>query len=153
VLWAPGSAGLNVRERGLEALSDPRILKISIANPELAPYGKAAELVLRKAGLWEPLKGKLVRAENVGQAAQFVQSGAAQIGLFAYSMTLDPAMAIDSDPWLVPADLHEPVLQSGVILPWTTNRLGAEALRDFLLSPAGGAILTRHGFSLPQTGP
>ncbi len=153
VLWAPDSAGLDVKARGLQALADPAIRKLAIANPELAPYGQAAEAVLRKAGLWEALRAKLVRAENVGQAAQFVQSGAAQIGFVAHALALEPAMEKGGDSWLVPAELHEPILQSGVILPWTTNRTAAEALRDFVLGPQGGAILTRHGFSLPASGP
>jgi len=149
VLWAPAAGRLDVAKRGLEALSDAKVQRISIANPELAPYGKAAEAVLRQAGLFDRLSSKLVRAENVGQAAQFVQSGAAQIGFFAYSLALEPQLTKEGDAWLVPAEFHEPILQSGVLLPWTTNRPAAEALRDFLLGTEGKAILERHGFSIP----
>jgi molybdate transport system substrate-binding protein len=152
VLWGPVAGELGVAKRGLEALSDPKVQRISIANSELAPYGKAAEAVLRRAGVFERLSPKLVRAENVGQAAQFVQSGAAQIGFFAYSLALEPQLTKDGDAWLVPAEFHEPILQSGVILPWTMNRPAAEALRYFLLGTEGKAILERHGFSIPRQG-
>ena len=153
VLWAPVSGGLEVSKRGLEALSDPKVQRLSIANPELAPYGKAAEAVLRQARLLDRLSPKIVRAENVGQAAQFVQSGAAQIGFFAYSLALEPQLAKEGDAWLVPAEFHEPILQSGVILPWTSNASAAQALRDFLLGTDGKAILERHGFSTPPVEP
>jgi molybdate transport system substrate-binding protein len=148
VLWSPKSAGLEVAQRGMEALKDPRISRISIANPELAPYGRAAESAMRHYGVETEIAAKLVRAENVGQSVQFVQSGAAQIGLIAYSLTFVPEMK-DGDLWLVPVEAHEPLLQSGVILPQCRDRELAVAFRDFLLGPEGLAILKRHGFSAP----
>lgn len=148
VLWAPKSARLEVAERGMEALGDPRISRISIANPDLAPYGRAAVEAMEHYQVGADAEAKLVRAENVGQAVQFVQSGAAQIGLFAYSLTFVPEME-DGDPWLVPAEAHLPLAQSGTILPGCRDRPLAEALRDFLLGPEGRAILERHGFSAP----
>ncbi len=148
VLWAPKSAGLEVAKRGMEALGDPRISRISIANPELAPYGRAAIEAMEHYGVAAEATDKLVRAENVGQAVQFVQSGAAQIGLFAYSLTFVPEMK-DGDLWLVPAEAHLPLAQSGTILPGCRDRQLAEEFRDFLLGPEGRAILERHGFSAP----
>lgn len=148
VLWAPLSAGLGVAERGIDALKDPRISRISIANPKLAPYGRAAEETMAHFGVAPETAGKLVQAENVGQSVQFVQSGAAQIGLFAYSLTFVPEMK-DGDLWLIPTTAHAPLLQSGAILKGCRNRPLAEALRDFLLGPEGRTILERHGFSAP----
>lgn len=148
VLWAPKEAGLEVATRGMEALKDLRVAKISIANPKLAPYGRAAVAAMAHHGI-EVDAAKLVRAENVGQAAQFVQSGAAQIGLFAYSLTFTDAMKDAGDLWLVPETSHEPLAQSGTVLPWSQHRATAEALRDFLLGPEGRAILERHGFGAP----
>lgn len=148
VLWAPESAGLEVAQRGIEALRDPRVSRISIANPELAPYGRAAESAMSHYAVATETGTKLVRAENVGQSVQFVQSGAAQIGLFAYSLTFVPEMK-EGDLWVVPVEAHEPLLQSGAILPQCRDRELAGALRDFLLGPEGRAILERHGFSAP----
>src|SRR5690606_26018258 len=93
VLWAPRSAGLEVAARGMKALEDGRVARVAIANPELAPYGRAAIAAIRHAGLEEQVRPKLVTGENVGQCAQFVQSGAAQLGLFSYSLTFAGEMA------------------------------------------------------------
>jgi len=149
VLWAPKTAGLDLATRGIEALKDPAVAKVSIANPELAPYGRAAEEAMKALGVAEVVAPKLVRAENVGQAAQFVQSGAAQAGFFAYSLTFAAEMKDAGDLWLVPETAHEPLEQGGVILPWTPHPEAAAALRDFLVGPQGQAILARHGFGPP----
>jgi len=148
VLWAPKTARLAVSERGMEALKDPRVTRLALANPVLAPYGVAAEATLANYGMADVMHGKKVLAENVGQAAQFVQSGAAQIGLFAYSLTFLPEMK-DGDLWLVPATAHAPLVQSGTILPGCRDPELAAAFRDFLLGPEGRSILERHGFSAP----
>lgn len=149
VLWAHKDAGLEVAVRGMEALQDERVKKVSIANPDLAPYGRAAMEAMKHHGVEEAVAPKLVRAENIGQAAQFVQSGAAQIGLFAYSLTFTDEMKDAGDLWLVPGTSHEPLEQSGVVLPWSAHPDEAAALRDFLLGPEGCAILERHGFGTP----
>lgn len=148
VLWAPKAAGLAVSQRGMETLKDPRVTRLSLANPALAPHGVAAEATLAHYGMADAMLGKKVLAENVGQAAQFVQSGAAQIGLFAYSLTFLPEMK-DGDLWLVPATAHAPLVQSGTILPGCRDPELASTFRDFLLGPDGRAILERHGFSAP----
>jgi len=149
VLWAPKTALLDVATRGMEALKDARVAKVSIANPDLAPYGRAAMEAIRHFQLDAEIGPKLVRAENVGQSTQFVQSGAAQIGLFAYSLTFAKEMKDQGDLWIVPGDTHEPLLQGGVILPGCTHPEAAAALRDFLTGPEGQAILQGHGFSPP----
>lgn len=149
VLWAPKDLGLDIASRGMEALVDPRVAKISIANPELAPYGRAAIQAIEALSHAAGAMPKLVKAENVGQAAQFVQSGAAQAGLFAHSLTFTAEMRDVGDLWLVPASAHEPIEQSGVILPWSRSPETAAALRDFILGAKGREILERHGFAAP----
>lgn len=149
VLWALKSANLEVALRGIDALKDPRISKISIANPDLAPYGRAARETMQHFQLDAEFSAKLVRAENVGQAAQFVQSGAAEIGLFAYSLIFTAEMNDKGDLWIVPETAHEVLTQSGVILPWTRNPDTAAAFRNFLIGPEGQTILKRHGFGSP----
>ncbi len=149
VLWAPKAAGLDLATRGLKALTDPRVSKISIANPELAPYGRAAEQAMKSLGADEGIRAKLAKAENVGQAAQFVQSGAAQAGFFAYSLTFTKEMKDAGDLWLVPETAHDPILQSGVILSGTAHPEAAEAFREYLTGPQGRTILAKHGFGAP----
>lgn len=149
VLWAPKTAGLDVATRGLEVLKDPRVSKIALANPDLAPYGRAALRTMEPLGTSGDIEAKLAKAENVGQAAQFVQSGAAQVGFFAYSLTFTKEMKDTGDFWLVLATAHEPIRQSGVILPGTAHPDAAAALRDFLTGPEGQGILARHGFGAP----
>lgn len=149
ILWAPKTAGLDVSTRGLEVLKDPRISKVALANPELAPYGRAAVQTMNSLGAAEGIEAKLAMAENVGQAAQFVQSGAAQVGFFAYSLTFTKELKDTGDFWLVPATAHDPIRQAGVILPGTAHPEEASALRDFLTGAEGQAILARHGFGAP----
>ena len=151
VLWAPKTAGLNVAGRGMDSLTDPRVIKISIANPGVAPYGRAAETVIKRAGLEAAVAPKLVRAENISQAVQFVQSGAAQIGFTAYSLTRSEELRDSGDFWIVPEKDHAPIQQSGVVIPWSKNRKAAEALREFILSAEGRAVLERNGFGVPRS--
>ena len=150
VLWASKDLGLGVATRGMEVLGDERVHKISIANPELAPYGRAAMQTMEHYQSGEAATAKLVRAENVAQAAQFAQSGAAQVGFFADSLAKTPEMAAAGDVWMVPQEAHAPIVQAGAVLPWSRDRQAAEALRDYLLGPEGRAILEKFGFGAPQ---
>ena len=77
---------------GLSVLADPRVRRIAIANPEHAPYGRAAIAALRKEQLYERVHEKLVFGENISQAAQFAQSGGAEVGVIALSLALSPAL-------------------------------------------------------------
>jgi molybdate transport system substrate-binding protein len=123
--------------------------RIAIANPRHAPYGRAAEAALRSEGLWDGVARKLVLGENVAQAAQFVQSGAADAGVIAKSLALAPRMRETGRFWEVPARAHPPLTQGGLILPWAQSRTGAAALRDYLLSDEGRRLLASYGFGLP----
>jgi molybdate transport system substrate-binding protein len=151
VLFAPTGSPLEVDDKaaGLKAaLAGNRIRRFAIANPEHAPYGRAAEQALRKLGLWEALGDKRVLGENVSQAAQFATSGSAQGGIFAYSLALSPEVAKRGRYVLLPDDLHAPLRQRMVLL----NRAspGAERLYAYLRSDAARAILARNGFLLPE---
>ncbi len=134
--------------RGLAgALAAGQLQRLAIANPEHAPYGRAARAALERAGLWLPLQGRLVFGENVAQAAQFALSGSAQGGLVAWSLARSPELAKRSVAVLVPADWHPPLRQRMAL----TTRAGAEAQRfyDYLQQPSARAVLERHGFALP----
>lgn len=146
VLWVLKESPIPVERLGMRALLHPAARKVAIANPRFAPYGRAAEAALTKAGLLEAVTPRLVFGENIGQTAQFVQTGAADIGMLALSLAKAPVMANRGRYWEVPQDAHPPLDQGGVILNHARNRAGALAFCAFLRSPAGLAILRRYGF-------
>jgi molybdate transport system substrate-binding protein len=147
VLWLPPDTPLDP-SAGLKILLDPRIQRIAIANPDHAPYGRAAIAALRFAGLYEQIQPKLVFGENVSQAAQFVQTGSAQAGFLAYSLTLSPAMK-SGKFWTIPADKYPPVEQAAVLLTASSSKEAATSFLAFLKTPAARATLERYGFFLP----
>jgi molybdate transport system substrate-binding protein len=149
VLWVAKASSLDVERRGLEALTDPSVRKIAIANPRHAPYGRAAEAALRAAGLYEKVQDRLVLGENIAQTAQFVQSGAADAGLIALSLATAPALRNDGRFWTVPATLHPKIGQGGAILAWAADPPAARDFVAFLTSAAGQEILARYGFDPP----
>lgn len=132
------------------ALVDGRLQKFAIANPEHAPYGARAEESLRRAGLWDGVKDKLVLGENVAQAAQFAISGNAQAGIIAYALALSSKVSAVARYDLVPADWHKPLRQS-MALTKTAGSV-ATAFYEFARSPAARAVFRRYGFMLPGEG-
>jgi molybdate transport system substrate-binding protein len=151
-LWAPSVAHLNLSQSGFAALRDPRVQKIAIANPDHAPYGRAAVAALQRAGLYEQIKSKLVFGENISQAAQFAQSGSAQVGILALSLVLSPNMQ-SGDRWLIPADLFPTLDQAAVLLTVSPNKNEARAFLEFVKSDTAREVLLRHGFTLPESIP
>ncbi len=152
VVWVPKKSQLDVAQLGVKALLDPGVRKVAIANPEVAPYGAAAVAALKKLGVHEAVSAKLVLGENVAQAAQFVESGAAEAGVISLSLALAPKMKDAGRFWEVPADSFPKLEQAGVIRAGAANRAGAVQLRDFLVSAAGREVLKRYGFVLPDDG-
>ena len=119
------------------------------ANPRHAPYGRAAEAALKSLKVYDSVKDRLVLGENVAQAAQFVQSGAADAGVFSRSLALAPALRDAGNFWEVPENAYPRLEQGGLILPWAEDPAAAAALRDFLLGSEGRAVLKRFGFDSP----
>ena len=145
VLMVPADSTLplDAQLKGLAAgLS--KVDKFAIANPELAPYGKAAVQALQTLGIWPALQGKIVLGESIAQATQFISTGAAQAGISALSLALAPEVASRTRYVLIPGDLHAPVRQRMVLLK--SARPAARAFYDFLQSPAARAVMTRHGY-------
>lgn len=149
VVWAPKQSALDLNKLGLAALSDPSVKKIAIANPKHAPYGRAAEAALTKHGIYDQVKDKLVLGENIAQAAQFVQSGAADVGLVALSLALAPPMKDAGRYWEIPRDDYPLLEQGGVILSSCSDKDAAGQLCSFITSAEGKAILNKYGFSTP----
>jgi molybdate transport system substrate-binding protein len=147
VLWTGNTTGIDVERLGMEALRQPAVRHIAIANPAHAPYGRAAEAALRSLGIYDAVKDKLVMGENISQTFQMAQSGAAEVGIVALSLALAPAASGQGHYWEVPRTAYPRIQQGGAILKWTKNPDAAQAFRAFLLAPEGRAILKRYGFS------
>lgn len=150
VIWTPTNSPMNVAKDKWNALLDARIQKIAIANPSLAPYGRAAVAALQKAGIYERVKSRLVYGENISQAAEFVQSGNAQAGIIAHSLALSPGMK-DGNVWEIPADAYPPIEQGTVVLKSARNKTAALEFLNFVKSTAGRAILAKYGFASPAS--
>ena len=149
VIWAPADAKVDVTKHGWQTLLDASVKKIAIANPEHAPYGRAAVAALQKAGIYESVKSKLVYGENISQAAQFVQSGNAQAGIVAMSLAVSPAMQ-DGKRWEIPAEMYPAIEQGAIVLKDAKNKEAARAFLEFVKSAAGRAILAKYGFAFPE---
>jgi len=149
VLWVPNDSPLDLSKLGMQALLDPSVKKISIANPATAPYGRAAAAALRYFGIYDQVSSRLVVGENVAQAAQFVESGNAQAGLLALSHALAPAMKNKGRYWTVPLDAYPTLNQAAVVLSRSKQQDAARRFLEFLRSPEATSLLTSYGFSLP----
>jgi molybdate transport system substrate-binding protein len=149
VLWVPKSSNLDPEKLKMNLLLEPSVHRIAIANPQHAPYGRAAMAALAHFGLKDKVAGKLVFGENISQAAQFVQSGNAQTGLIALSLAASPVMKDSGRYWELPRDSY-PELQQGVaILSASKHKAAAKAFLDYVVSAEGAYVLEQYGFSVP----
>jgi len=150
VLWVSRRSPIDVEMRGMDALQDPLVRKVAIANPAFAPYGRAAVTAMKNLGVYDKIKDQLVYGDSVMQAFQFVESSAADIGIVSHSLALAPQLRDKGRLWEIPLDAYPRQEQGGVILSWAQNRAAADALRNFMLSGDGKTILHRYGFETPQ---
>ena len=148
VIWTPSDSEINAAIVGWKRLLAQRVKKIAIANPEHAPYGRAAVAAIKKAGIYEQVKDKLIYGENISQAAEFVQSGNAQAGIVALSLALSPAMK-NGNRWEIPADSYPPIKQAVIVLKASKNKDASRRFLEFVGGPQGREILQRFGFSVP----
>lgn len=149
VAWVRKDSTLDIEKRGMEALLDPSVHKIAIANPRVAPYGRAAEAALKSAGIYEKVQDRLVLGENIAQTAQFAESGAADVGLIALSLAAAPAMKDKGRFWPVPAKLHPPIQQGGATMIWAEAPAATAEFRAFLTGNDGLSVLEHYGFDRP----
>jgi len=148
VLWTGKDSRLDL-SKGLEILRQPAIKKIAIANPKHAPYGRAAVAAMEHAQVYDRIKDKLVLGENISQAAQFIESGAADVGIIAMSLALAPLMQAAGQYWEIPADAHPPIEQGAVILKGAKNQERAKAFLSFVQGAEGQTMMKRYGFIVP----
>ena len=130
------------------AVADGRVRRFAIANPEHAPYGRAAREALQKAGAWDAIHDRLVLGENVAQAAQFAVSGSTQGGIVALSLARSPAVQGRARFVVIPERMHAPLVQRMAL----TRRAQATAREfyDWLRGPQARAVLVRYGFAAPE---
>src|SRR6266566_8840553 len=150
VLWVPASSSLDAEHGGMSILLDPSVKKISLANPEHAPYGRAAVAALRHFGLYEKGSDRFVFGENVSQAAQFVESGNAQAGFVALSHAMAPGMRDIGRYLIIPSDAYPALQQAVVILSHSSKKAEAAAFLQYLKKPEATAVLRHYGFSVPK---
>jgi molybdate transport system substrate-binding protein len=149
VLWVPANSPLDVERQGMAVLLDSSVQKIAIANPEHAPYGRAAVAALKHAGLYDRLADRFVMGENVSQAAQFAESGNAQAGFVPLAHALSPAVKSVGRFWLIPPDYYPPLEQGVVILSRSQHKKEASDFLQYLKTEEASAMLRKYGFTLP----
>ena len=144
VLWTRNDSHL---PPSLDLLHNPLLKRLAIANPDRAPYGRAAVAALTSLKLYEELKPRIVTAENIAQTAQFVDSGNADAGLISLTSALTPRLSSSGSYFVIPRDLYPPIEQGAVIVSKTTQRAQAHKLLDYLLSAPIQAQLAKSGLT------
>lgn len=135
-------------KKGLEVLKTAPIGKFSIANPEHAPYGKAAVEILQNSKTYDAVKNKFVLGENIQQATNFVLSNAADSGIIAYSLLLSPGVGEKLDSYLIPANLHKEMKQAYVVTKHGENSPLVKKFISFFESKETDVIMKKYGFTL-----
>jgi molybdate transport system substrate-binding protein len=149
VLWVPADSPLDLDHTGMNVLLDPSVKKIAVANPEHAPYGRAAVSALKHAGLYDRVADRLVLGENVSQAAQFVESGNAQAGFVALAHAIAPSMHGKGKYWVVPADFYPALAQGVVVLSHSQHKKDAAEFVEYIKTKEVAELLRKYGFTLP----
>lgn len=150
VLWVPKASLLDLKQ-GLAVLTNPSIHKIGIANPEHAPYGRAAVAAMKHGGVYDRVSDKLVMGENISQTAQFVQSGNADIGLLALSLAVAPSLKEKGRYELIPTSEYPPIEQAAVIIKSTKKIVTAKQFLAYLKKPEIVSLMRDYGFVIPDS--
>ena len=151
VLWVPNASTLDLKP-GLAVLTDPGVRKIAIANPEHAPYGRAAVAAMKHEGAYDQVSSKLVMGENISQTAQFVESGNADIGLLALSLVVAPSLKKKGRYELVPTSDYPPIEQAAVVIKSSKKKETANKFLAFIKTPAIVSLMRNYGFVVPDNG-
>lgn len=143
VLWTRNDSGL--KTLSMDALQSPAVRSIAVANAEHAPYGRAAQAALEHEHLFDTLRLKLVIAENIAQAAQYADSGNAQVGFISLTAAVTPRLEADGHFIRVPTGDYPPILQGAVVVRNSANAAAAQRFLEFLRTPAIGRMLAERG--------
>ncbi len=150
VLWVPKESKIQV-ERGLPVLLDPAVRKIALANPQHAPYGRAAVAALRHENLYERVKAKFVLGENISQTMHFVESGNVDAGFVALSLADAPSSRGKGRYWIVPQQFYPPIEQAGVVISASPHKKTATEFLAFLRKPEIVELMKSYGFQQPES--
>jgi len=148
VIWVPNVSKLDLSV-GLKVLLDPAARRIAIANPQHAPYGKAAVTAMQQENVYDKVKDKLVLGENISQTATFVVSGAADVGILALSLAMSPNMKDKGRYVEIPESDYPPIEQACIILRSSRNKDAAWKFLSFVKTAAVGDLLRSYGFEVP----
>ena len=150
ILWSaePDFASIGC----LAALQSTNTGRVAIANPRLAPYGRAARSFLDTRGLWPQIEDSLVTGENVAQVAQFVATRNASLGFIAKSQLLTAPLGASVCTYEIPEDSHAPIEQQAVLLARSADNSAATAFIDFLKSSAVREALEGMGYRTRRPG-
>jgi molybdate transport system substrate-binding protein len=146
VLWSANAD--MIRVDGAATLSAGNFSALAIANPKLAPYGRAARQVLKSLKLWKNVREKIVEGQNIGQTFSFVATTNAQLGFVALSYVMSERNKISGSSWEVPVDLYEPIRQDGVIIARAENNPAAIAFVEYLKSKKARMLISDFGYGL-----
>ncbi len=156
VIWVPNGSTVQLPSKdnktldgNLDILNGPAVRKIAIANPDHAPYGRAAVAVLQHYKVYDQVTSKLVLGENISQTAQFAQSGNADVAFIALSIAMSASMQHSGHYLMLPDESYPPLEQAGVVLQSSRNKPMSRRFLEFLTSPEAQAILHEFGFEAP----
>ncbi len=141
-LWSPAINPVNA-----QTLEQGSFRRLAMANPDLAPYGKAAQEALDILGLSETLSPKIVQGQNIGQAYGLVATGNAELGFVALAAVIQAAPSHKGYYWAVPQNFHRPIKQDAVLLARAEDNDAAKAFLDYLKSDAGKAVIAAYGYA------
>jgi molybdate transport system substrate-binding protein len=150
VIWVPNASTLDLKQ-GLAVLTDSHINKIAIGNPEHAPYGRAAVAAMKHDNVYDKVSSKLVMGENIAQAAQFVESGNADVGILALSLALAPNLKAKGRYVVIPPTDYPPLEQAVVIVKSSEKKATAKQFLAFIKTPPIVSLMRDYGFSVPDS--
>ncbi len=150
VIWVQKDSKLDLSS-GLQALLNPSIKKIAVANPQHAPYGQAAVAAMQKAGVYDKVKDKIVLGENISQTASFVMSGSADVGIVALSLAWSPNMKDKGRFVEIPVADYPPIEQACVILDSSKNKETAKQFLSFIKTAEVAETLRKYGFDVQSS--
>lgn len=148
VIWTRNGGGVDVK-KGLAVLRDARVRRVAIANPDHAPYGRAAVAAMKAANVYDAAQPKLVLGENISQTAQLADSGNADVGIIALALAMGPAMRASGSYLEIPATAHPPITQAVVVISSSRHKGAARAFIDSLRGRAARQIFENFGFVPP----